>query len=331
MSDEQTLVFGRHDHLVGTLTLPPPGAARDRGWAVLLTNAGVIPRVGPHRMNVRLARCLAERGVAAIRFDTSGLGDSRRPPSDLDSIEQDIADTRDAMDLVTSRLGPRRFAMVGFCSGGDLACQTALRDPRLEAALLFDSYVYPTAKAKLLGLAHRLRRHGPWDTAGRLLRFLRRRGAPPAAAHSESAAAAGAEPGAWGPVIFGRSRMPPEELFGSQVRQLVERGAALHFVYSGGEPDWYNHAGQFRAMFKRQGFVDRVDYTYLPRVDHTITLPQAQGAVTDTIVAWFDRRLLGSTPTAPAPAPAQPLARAPLAIVGRAAGRAEAGQASSSA
>ena len=50
--NEQTLQFGPNNALVGTLasTDNPPA-----GIGALLFNAGVVPRIGPNRLNVRIA------------------------------------------------------------------------------------------------------------------------------------------------------------------------------------------------------------------------------------------------------------------------------------
>jgi alpha-beta hydrolase superfamily lysophospholipase len=156
--NEQTIVFGPDRNLIGTFTLPSRAAPEYAGAMALLTNAGVIPRIGPHRLNVKLARRLAELGIATLRFDLSGLGDSRRSSSRRTTGEQFIFDTRCAMDLAQAQFGAARFFMVGFCSGGDVAHVTALEDARLRAILMWDSYVYPTREAKVRGLLLRLRR-----------------------------------------------------------------------------------------------------------------------------------------------------------------------------
>ena len=64
--DEMVVRFGDAESLVGIVTLP---SAPTNSTAVVLLNAGVIHRVGPHRMNVQLARRLAARGFTALRFD----------------------------------------------------------------------------------------------------------------------------------------------------------------------------------------------------------------------------------------------------------------------
>jgi alpha/beta superfamily hydrolase len=281
--NEQTVVFGPEQHLVGTITHPAQPKPGRAGVMVLLTNAGVIPRIGPHRLNVKLARHFAQMGVASLRFDMSGLGDSRRSGSRRSTGDQFVADTIAAMDLAKQQFGCTQFIMVGFCSGADVAHLTALDDARLRAIVMWDSYVYPNTKAKLFGFIHRARRHGLHAAFVKALRFVR------AASKNRNESAAAGQP-AEGPVIFGRSRMPPRDEFGKNIRTLVDRGVELHFVYSGGEPDWYNYERQFHDMFEPYGFVDRVAYTYLTQSDHTLTQPKAQDAFIQCVDGWLEQR-----------------------------------------
>jgi dienelactone hydrolase len=183
------------------------------------------------------------------------------------------------------QFGSTHFLMVGFCSGADVAHATALEDDRLRAIVMFDSYVYPNTKAKMLGLVHKVRRYGlPWVVKKAVVvigRRLQRR------SHAATAGQASE-----GPAIFGRTRMPARDDFGQRIRTLVDRGVELFFVYSGGEPDWYNYEGQFRAMFGRYGFVDRVAYEYLTQSDHTITQSHARDAPVERVERWLERRAL---------------------------------------
>jgi pimeloyl-ACP methyl ester carboxylesterase len=281
---EQTLIFGPDSHLVGTVTLPAQTKPGHQRTMALLTNAGVIPRIGPHRLNVRLARRFAELGLPTLRFDMSGLGDSRRSSSRRSTGEQFVADTVSAMDLAQAKFGCDRFIMVGFCSGGDVAHTVALEDGRLRAIVMWDSYVYATRQAKIRGLVHRLRSHSMGTLARKAMQRL--------LAKTNKMDAAQAGQAAEGPSIFGRTWMPPRDDFGQRIRTLVDRGVELMFLFSGGEPQWYNYRAQFRDMFSSYGFVDRVEYDYMIRSDHTFIQPHAQDALVNRVERWLEQRVL---------------------------------------
>jgi len=277
MTAEQTLIFGAESHLVATLTSPLPGSVR-QPWIAVLTNSGVIPRSGPHRMNVRLARRFAALGIASIRFDMSGLGDSRRASGTLPVVQQWVADTRAAMDTAQARFGSDRFFMVGFCSGAEVAHLVALEDTRLRAALLWDLYAYPTPEFKLRAVLHRLHRAGWRQVLGkiahRVLRPLRGGGVP--------------SPAARVPEV---STVPPREVFAQRVQALTDAGVELLFAYCGGESLWFNHRGQFRRMFAGHAFLDKVAFEFLEMSDHLVTRHEAQVAFVEMTEGWLRQRL----------------------------------------
>lgn len=284
--NETTVLFGPQGHLVGTYTQPAAPAAIRGDVMLLLTNAGVIPRIGPHRINVRLARHFARLGVPSLRFDTSGLGDSGRSTG-TDSVNaQFVADTRAAMDAAQVQFGQRDFVMIGFCSGGDIAHLVALEDERLKGIVLFDSYVYPTRKTRVLSLRHRLRTQGFATLAQKALHRAAEH-AKRLLSRNRGDTGTRAEPRA----IFGRVGAPPKHEFGARIDRLVARGVKIMFVYSGGEPHAYNYFTQFRDTFVGHPFVDRVAYEYLDRCDHVLTQPHAQDALIEAVQRWFDARL----------------------------------------
>jgi pimeloyl-ACP methyl ester carboxylesterase len=281
---EQTLILGAEQHLVATLT-PAAGGQTPRCVAVL-TNSGVIPRSGPHRMNVHLARQFAEIGIASIRFDMSGLGDSRRSSSTQPLLDQWVADTRAVMDLAQAQFNCDRFVMVGFCSGAEVAHLVGLEDPRLRAALLWDLYAYPTPQSRLRKLVYRLRRAGLVGLVQKLIARMFT-----VVSQKTDAASTGASPANAAP-----SQAPAKALFAQRIQTLVDGGMELMFAFSGAQPEWFNHPGQFKDMFGGQRFVDQVAFNYLERCDHLITRREAQALFSDMTVQWLKQRVLTSKP-----------------------------------
>jgi hypothetical protein len=282
---EQTLILGAENHLVATLTPAAQAGGGAPRCVAVLTNSGVIPRSGPHRMNVHLARRFAEMGIPSIRFDMSGLGDSRRSSGTLPVVQQWVADTRSVMDTAQARFGCDRFFMVGFCSGAEVAHLVALEDKRLRAAVLWDLYAYPTLQSKLHTVLYRLRRAGARNIVrkvfARALPMLRSLGQGAAQTKEDRAVEV--------------SQVPPVAEYARRIQTLVDGGVELMFAYCGGEPEWFNHHGQFRGMFGRYGFVDKVAYRYLEKADHLITRREAQQSFTDMVVAWLKHRVLAES------------------------------------
>lgn len=126
--------------LFGVLSRPAsgtPGASGDQ--ILLIGNGGRDPHYGAARQNVDFARHLAKNGIACLRFDFAGLGDSIGPPGKENLLTHTftdrLPDIRAALDSLATQ-GFRRFAMLGLCSGAYHAFHAALADPRLSRLLL---------------------------------------------------------------------------------------------------------------------------------------------------------------------------------------------------
>ncbi|MDE2400633.1 MAG: alpha/beta hydrolase [Burkholderiales bacterium] len=280
---EQTLILGAEKHLVATLTPSAPRSANTPPCVAVLSNSGVIPRSGPHRMNVHLARRFAQMGIPSIRFDMSGLGDSQRSSGTLPVLTQWVADTRTVMDAAQSHFQCNRFFMVGFCSGAEVAHLVALEDPRMRAAVLWDLYAYPTLQSRLRTFLYRLQRAGLLGLARKLQARLQQ------AMHRTDQAA---PDNSLGQRAIEASQVPPREEYARRIQTLVDGGVELLVAYCGGEPEWFNHADQFRNMFSGHDFIDRVAVSYLSDCDHLLTRREAQQAFSDMTVQWLQQRVL---------------------------------------
>lgn len=282
---EQTHTLGANGHLVATLTLPSTPPAGGPAPMALLTNSGVISRVGPHRMNVHLARRLAAKGIASIRFDMSGIGDSRRSGGVGSQMDQWVLDTRAVMDFAQRRTGCERYFMVGFCSGAEVAHRTALVDERLSAMLLWDLYAYPTLQSRIRAALFRVRRSGVSGLWRKLRRVL---GSAPGGSGAAASGAARPQQDLEPPVV------PRKEDFAAQLQALVDRRVEVLVMYCGGEPLWHTYPGQFRDAFAGQRFLTQaqVGCVTLGISDHLLTRHVAQQAFLGHVERWLDTRVL---------------------------------------
>jgi hypothetical protein len=259
---ERTLVFGPEQNLVATLTPPQSGTVPPR-FAVLLTNVGINPRCGPYRLNVEVARRFAQLGVPSLRFDLSGLGDSARSSGALSLTQQWVLDTRAAMDEAERQLGIRQFVMVGLCSGADIAYLTAPVDQRLRGIVLFDPYLYPTARTMVRGLFYRLRAQGIVTTARLLGRRLLRL-AKQYLAHKPADNGAGESTLRYGPSA------PPLDEFAGRIGGIIDGGARVLFLYSGSYPYYYNYERQILDNLRPYGLDDKVEFGLIREADHVL-------------------------------------------------------------
>ena len=273
---ERVVQFGAGASLVGILT-DPPATERTGRLAVLLLNAGELHRIGPHRVNVKLARRLAATGHIAFRFDFSGLGDSGPRRDGLPYPDSAVREARDAMDYLSSAHGMERFVFVGFCGGADNAFRVACADTRVCGAFLLDWFPYRTLGwyrrqlGALLGRAvrDRMRSGTAQRTAAELGDLVR------------LATTFARDPGRLD------RRVPALRQAAAQLGRVLDRGAWLRFVYTGGQRRYFNGASQFREMFGRLALHPRVRVDYWADADHMLTLLAWQETMIREVERWL--------------------------------------------
>src|SRR5690606_23478543 len=112
-------------------------------------NAGILHRIGPNRLHVRLARRLARAGVTSLRLDLPGLGDSRTLGTSASVAEQNQRAVSAALDALEGRGVAHRFVLFGLCSGADDASRCACADPRIVGMCLIDPpTLFPTWRSR---------------------------------------------------------------------------------------------------------------------------------------------------------------------------------------
>lgn len=91
----------------------------------------------------RLATALAAHGVATLRFDFAGRGQSEGALFDL-TYSGEVRDLYAALDHIAS-LGAERIGVFGSSMGGAVALLTAARDERIAAVATLGAVAYPGA------------------------------------------------------------------------------------------------------------------------------------------------------------------------------------------
>ncbi len=280
---ERSLVFGHDQGLIGTVCLPD-GKARD--VALVLFNAGVVHRIGPHRLHVKTAREMASRGMASIRFDLHGMGDSLRSRESLAHGEQVVRDIQAAMDELHRVSGASTFALLGFCSGAPQSVAAALADGRVASILLYDGFVLRTRRARWRYLAVRMRAHGASPKA---VRLWLRRGAEAMAAWLRRARAPGND----------GVESTRREAF-AQLQALRARGVDIVVLAAGSDYSEFNYREQAREAMGVHA--EGIRFGFLDGVDHVLTSRQAQQDYIDWIRdEWLGRQASATLPGAPSP------------------------------
>ena len=155
---ERPVQFGRERTLVGILCMPPATVAATQG--MLIVNTGGDPRAGIGRFAVRLARHLASTGIASLRFDLAGLGDSRMVgDSDPHLYETDrLQDITDALDLMEAH-GYRQTGGIGLCTGAYHLLHAAPKQARLLTLVLINLVTFKWRTGDRLEVAQRALGH----------------------------------------------------------------------------------------------------------------------------------------------------------------------------
>ena len=83
------------------------------------------------------------------------------------------------------------------------------------------------------------------------------------------------------------TEMPSKAGFAAGLRTLLDRGAKVGLIYSGGGFEAYNYARQFYDAFDSLGIADRVTAEFLPDLDHVATSMAAQADLVRRIEAWM--------------------------------------------
>jgi pimeloyl-ACP methyl ester carboxylesterase len=279
---ERPIVFDQQMPLVGIVTEARPDVTpggSDGRTACILLNAGLIHRVGPHRLYVRIARHLASIGYPTLRFDLSNRGDSDARHDGMSFLESSLVETRSAMDALQKTVGADRFVLIGICSGAVNALQVATHDPRVVGAVAIDAPAYPTWQYHLRYYARRLRNPQTWRNtfAGRnkVGRWLLRRGTAVVRQRQEEDEFGN---------VYGDIAMPSRSESESRLRQIVDRGAKMIFIYSGVPA--YNYRNQFRDAFPRVMKQGAIRVEYMSDADHTFTRLRNQEHLLSVISRW---------------------------------------------
>lgn len=256
--------FGR---AFGILSSPAEGAAAD--VCAVFLNAGAVRHTGPNRLWVETARRWAGQGVNALRVDLEAIGEADGDEGRLRSVSEFYDERYEeqvgrVLDALQARGLGNRFLLVGLCAGGFWSFRTALRDARVEAAILLNAgalvwheNILGEREVRKISQARQLERWKKLLSGGiesrRLRSFLRE------ALRGSSWRRAGG----------------PQDL-GADLDRLLANGVRLTLAFSAREP--------LAAELEREGVMDRlsewpnVSVHTLPGSDHTLRPLAAQRA-----------------------------------------------------
>ncbi len=313
---ETPIRFDSAGSLFGILSTPTH--PRSTAPPVLIANAGANPRSGNARGAVIIARWLAANGIASLRMDGSGIGDSaietgERGQPYASEGDRDLAAGID--ELV------RRFAspvlLLGMCSGAFHALRAACEDRRVAGLMLVNLQKFVWQEGESLTVVQRTTfrttrfymhnlvskqvwqrlMHGEINVTGitralvgRALRRVVAAGDPALAMLKRHE------------TQVGRVRR--------QMRELRHRNVPILFVLSGNDPGLDEIAEYFGAQgrqFRRQ---PNVMFRMLEGADHTLSAHWARDSLLGLIAMFLRQRCNMAIDAGEAPTPASTSARA---------------------
>jgi pimeloyl-ACP methyl ester carboxylesterase len=149
----------------GMLHAPRPGPAP----CVVFCHGFTGNRIEAHCIFVKCARALCEAGMAALRFDFRGSGESDGRFEDM-TVPGEIRDALAALEFARAQpeVDALRVGLLGLSLGGCVAACAAARDGQVSALCLWAATSDP-AVFKAMGETELFRRNGRLDLEGNVI------------------------------------------------------------------------------------------------------------------------------------------------------------------
>ncbi|MES2663744.1 MAG: alpha/beta hydrolase [Pseudomonadota bacterium] len=275
-SIQDVFTLGRHNHLVAIMERP---CLLERQQLVVMINAGLVPHVGPFRMHVDLSRALVDQGIASLRFDLSGIGDSQWPINAAVGVEQHLQDMDDLTAWIQQNFPDYSVWVFGSCTGADYAHQVLCHHALFVGGIFLDGYAYPTFGFHARKIADLLK------SPSRLIAAIGRRCLQPLTRKKvESHADLNLETQSF------TWTLPPKTETEQDYQDWLNRNLFWLNVFSGGAHDYFRYSHQIYDAFPKLALQERCEIIHLPRADHLYTRVLDRKMVIEMIVDWMINR-----------------------------------------
>src|SRR5262245_14443726 len=279
---EEPLQFGEGGRLFGILTLTGRSPRRAQELpAFVFLSAGLLHRVGPHGLHVRLSRELAQMGFSSLRVDLAGTGDS--PPHPSLTYPQSVAvDFEEISGVLESRLGRLPLVLAGLCSGAHNAVRLTPEEPRVVGMVLLDPICFPDEGFRVRAVVRK------YTTPALYIASLKRRfktlTIPSGGKQEENDSVDDSNliseqvRAAWG--------VPNREQLRAAFQSIRERGGRVMSVFTRSALEYYNQTGQLGRVVGVEGYQQFCTEMFWPQAEHTFTLEPHQRRLIEVVKTW---------------------------------------------
>lgn len=301
---EHPVVIEPAPEICGVLCTPAnalPGAP-----VALILNAGAIPHIGWARGAVEMARTLARRGIASMRVDLPGLGQSDTPSEKRLFLydERASGDVVRILDWLEQR-GYEQACAMGICAGAHQAFHAARLDRRISHLGMINPLCFSWNSSYALDMGLSKIRD---NARGPLVAETQR--ADEGTTKDENASASPlksvlklGKPLLRGSVEFAKSVLSRFSGEGAMARRpvegwmksITERGTQVLMVSCEDDLSLQEVARHFGPDGERLRRMKGVTMMLVPAADHTLTPVHARDMLTDQVIG-----MLSSAPAMPA-------------------------------
>jgi pimeloyl-ACP methyl ester carboxylesterase len=287
---EAPAMFGETRRLTGIFCRSLAGHQPRK--AIVFVNAGAIYHIGWARMHVDMARDMARAGIASLRFDLGGIGDSEAPPEGVPPLYSALsADIAAAIDWLEAR-GIRDITVFGSCSGAYQAFHAAISDRRIKRIALVNQlcFVWGPAYAVQLEAWRRTkatevaaRNDARNDTVSALSpRGLLARTIPPAKPLIKRLLRHATDL-----LVLGQLRWTGKNLVERWFEELSRRGTRVLLVYSDNDPGLAELERYMGPDGSRATAMAGVTKRLIENADHTFTPSEARRRLREALHAFL--------------------------------------------
>ncbi len=164
--DESSVEFRNHarKRLRGMIHRTETKSAGQRVPGVVFFHGFTGDRMESHWLFVKCSRALAKAGIASLRFDFYGSGESEGEFREV-TLQGEIADAKSAVAFLRRQRGidPRRIGLLGLSMGGTIAA-SIVGQVKAQALVLWAALAHPS---ELRALAERTTRLIPGGNGSR--------------------------------------------------------------------------------------------------------------------------------------------------------------------